>query len=446
MGKFTATKGLVTNILSMTFIQVANNVLPLITVPYIVRIIEPDKFGAINFSAAIITYFTLFINYAFDLTATRRISINKDDLRARSIIFSEVLYAKILLYGISSTVFLVLLYQLPQVANEKQLFIYTFLYCISLIITPNWLFQGLQETYFITIFQFAAKLMFTGLIFFVVQAPEDYIWHPLTYSLSAIVVGAFAFFWSIRNFKIKIQKVTLNSVLKLINVEKTIFYSLVVVNLYSITNLVILGVVQDNHDVAIYSAGWKLIMVAQTIISLPLSLSLFPFIGEHFSISKEQGISVIQKIAPILIFITILSGTILWVLAPWIILTFYGSEFTYSIIVFRILCFIPTISAFNNLLGVQTMVNLSMDRSYLNITLVCTLAGIVFSIILGNQFGFLGAAWAWILKETTSSIVLYSTLKFKYKIKVLRISNFTIHQIKQTTLPVIKSLRLNLHK
>src|SRR5690606_29960234 len=150
-------------------------------------------------------------------------------------------------------------------------------------------------------------------------------------------------------------------ILKLINIEKTIFFSLVVVNLYSITNLVILGLVKDNNDVAIYSAGWKLITVAQTLISLPLSLALFPFIGEHFGISKEQGISVVQKIAPLVILFTLLSGMVLWVLAPWVILSFYGAAFSDAITVFRILCFVPTIAAFNNLLGIQTMVNLNMD-------------------------------------------------------------------------------------
>jgi O-antigen/teichoic acid export membrane protein len=98
-------KALAANFFSLSLVQVANSFLPIITFPIIARIIGPEKFGAISFAAAAVTYFTLLINYGFDLSSTRAIAKNKDDIQERNKVFSEVLFAKIFLLGISILVF-----------------------------------------------------------------------------------------------------------------------------------------------------------------------------------------------------------------------------------------------------------------------------------------------------------------------------------------------------
>ncbi|RYY11278.1 MAG: flippase, partial [Cytophagaceae bacterium] len=64
---------------SLFSVQIANFLLPLLTVPYVVRIIGPDKLGLLNFSQAYVTYFSLLINYGFDMAAVRSIAANRED-------------------------------------------------------------------------------------------------------------------------------------------------------------------------------------------------------------------------------------------------------------------------------------------------------------------------------------------------------------------------------
>ena len=73
-----AKKGLVTNVFSLGVVQIANYVFPFITVPIVSRIIGPDRLGVLNFSSAFMAYFTLLINFGFDLSATRAIAANRD--------------------------------------------------------------------------------------------------------------------------------------------------------------------------------------------------------------------------------------------------------------------------------------------------------------------------------------------------------------------------------
>ncbi|HTF31310.1 MAG TPA: oligosaccharide flippase family protein [Flavitalea sp.] len=432
-------EGLIKNFLSLTLVQVANNILPILVLPFIVRIIGADRYGAINFTAAIVAYFTLFINFAFDLTATRAI-VDSKDIETRSNIFSDVLYAKILLLLLSVIIFLLLLNLVPQLSNEKVLFTFTFLYCFSLVITPNWLFQGMQELHIIAICNLASKVMFTICIFFVIRKQDDYVWHPLIYSISSIAVGLFIFFWSIRRYNLKLQGFDIRRVSKLIWSQKTVFFSLVVINLYTIANLIILGLLRTNRDVALYSAGWKLISVVQTFISLPLSLSLFPFIGEHFVLGREQGLNKIKQITPLIIVLTLVSGLLLYIAAPYIIPIFFGTDFYGSIGVFRILCLIPLINSLGNLWGIQAMIHLKMDNALFRITLVAAVFGIVISIVSAIQFGYIGTAWAWILTEAFMAAQMLLYLRFK-KIIILNLSYFRYVYLRQNLVNIFSLIR-----
>ncbi|PRY54583.1 PST family polysaccharide transporter [Arcticibacter pallidicorallinus] len=438
-------KKLVRNFFSLSLVQFANNVLPLLTVPVIVRIIGPDKFGAINFAAAIVTYFSLLINYGFDLTATRAIARAPHDKEERNRVFSNILFAKILLLSLSLLVFVPSLFLVPAMAADKDLFIFTYIACFSLVITPNWLYQGLQELHQVAIFNFIAKLLFTISILFIVRKEEDYALQPLILSLSQIAVGLCSFVWAVRKYNITIIPVGVKNIFTLLWTEKMIFFSMIVVTLYTTTNTIILGVVQTNKDVAFYTAGWKLIMIMQTFVSLPLRLSLFPFIGESFGRSKADGIAKVSQLIPFITIFTAVSGAVIWVLAPWMIQMFYGSQFGEAVTVLRILCFVPLILALGDLFGIQTMINLKMDKQFFNITLLGAGVGLILNYFLSKQSGAAGTAWAWLLTEVfiTSSMWIFLCSR---KIQLLKISYFRLSHLSQLVRPFVFTLKKKVYK
>lgn len=438
-------KRLVRNFFSLSLVQFANNFLPLLTVPIIARIIGPDKFGAINFAAAIVTYFSLLINYGFDLTATRAIARAPQDPEARNKIFSEILFSKAFLLALSLLIFVPSLFLVPALAADKALFIYTYIACFSLVITPNWLYQGMQELHQIAVFNFVSKLLFTLSILFIVKREEDYALQPLVLSIAQIAVGVCSFAWAIKRYRIRILAVRFKKVLSLLWTEKMIFFSMIVVTLYTTTNTIILGFVQSNTDVAYYTAGWKLIMIMQTFVSLPLRLSLFPFIGESFGRSQADGVAKVSQLVPFISIFTAVSGAVIWVLAPWMIQLFYGSQFGEAATVLRILCFVPLILALGDLFGIQTMVNLKMDKQFFNITLLGAGVGLILNYYLSKQTGATGTAWAWLLTEifitSTMWIFLYSR-----KIQLVDISYFRFSHLSQLLRPFVFALKKKVYK
>jgi O-antigen/teichoic acid export membrane protein len=436
---------LLRNFFSLSLVQLANNFLPLLTVPVVARIIGPDKFGAINFAGAVITYFTLLINYGFDLSATRAIARCKNDEAERSRVFNEIFSAKLLLTIVSVLIFVPCVLLMPRLAEERTLFVFTFITVFSAVLTPNWLYQGMQELHRIAIFNLFAKILFTLSILLVVRKMEDYVWQPFIISISSIVVGAISFIWAIRRYRIRMTIVPLSAVLNVLWSEKMIFFSMVVVSLYTTTNTIVLGLVQTNSDVAYYTAGWKFITMFQTLIATPLSLSLFPFIGESFGRGRSEGLEKVKQFAPFITIFTMAAGLGIYIVAPAIIQFFYGSAFGEAATVLRILCFIPMIIALSNLFGVQTMINLKMDKYFFRITLAGAIVGLTLNYFLSRQMGAAGTAWAWLLTEVIITITMWSVLYFQ-QIQLIDLNYFRYSYLVEVAKPFVYGIRQKVYK
>lgn len=438
-------KGLATNFFSLSLVQVANSVLPIITFPIVARIIGPEKFGAINFAGAAITYFTLLINYGFDLSSTRTIAKNKDNILERNRVFSEVLFAKLLLLAFSTGIFIITLFSIPQFWAEKKLFIFTFLTCFSAVITPNWFYQGMQQLYQVAIFNFITKLLFTVAIIFAIKEQGDYVLQPLILSIASILTAAGSFIWAIRKYQISIQIINLKKILSVLWTEKMIFFSGVVINLYTTANIIMLGLVQTTKDVAFFSAAAKMIIISQTLISMPLSQSLFPVIGESFGQGRLNGIDKIKRITPFITVFTFIAGIFLWIAAPLIIQIFFGSAFGEAVIVLRILSFVPLIIAISDLLGIQTMINLNMDKPFFKITFFGALLGLLLNFFLSKQFGAQGTAWAWVLSEIAITFCMWLFL-FYNQIQLFDSTYFRYNHFMEVARPFIYFIKQKVYK
>jgi polysaccharide transporter, PST family len=93
--RITRHKAIVSNFLSLGVLQVANYAFPLITLPYIVRIVGIGNYGLLAFAAAIVAYFQILTNYGFSLSATRSVSVHREDRERLTAIFSSVLTAQV---------------------------------------------------------------------------------------------------------------------------------------------------------------------------------------------------------------------------------------------------------------------------------------------------------------------------------------------------------------
>jgi PST family polysaccharide transporter len=438
-------KGLVKNVFSLGVVQIANYVFPFITVPIVSRIIGPDKFGVLSFASSFVTYFTLLINFGFDLSATRAIAANRNNVEERNKVFNQVVTAKVLLFLVSLILFVIALFTVPQLRNEKEVAIFSFFLCFSWVITPNWLYQGMQELSRVAIFNLVTKVIFTVIILLVIKEKSDYIWQPLAISIAQIIVGIYSFAYAISRYSITLRGSKLQPVLQLLWKEKVIFFSMVVINLYTTTNVVLLGVLQSEVQVGFYSAGYRLIVIIQSLISIPLSQAMFPFIGSAFAQSRERGLDVVKQMLPVVTFLTFSAAFILWLFGPLVIMVVYGHKFEPSIMVFRILAFVPVVIGWSNMFGIQTMINLKMDKVFFRITAGGAVISILLNFLFVTRFGFVGTAMSWVLTEILIVLCMYFVLA-KHGINIIEKKYFSPSHFKRFLKPILLTVKQKMNR
>lgn len=431
------------NILSIGFIQISNYVFPLITIPIVSRIIGPEKFGVINFSFSFVSYFTLLIAFGFDFSATRRVSVDPLNQKNRNLIFNEVFFSQCLLLVISSVIFCFLLFYIPQLRNEKNVAIYSFITCIATVLTQNWLFQAMQDLYKIAILSLIGKLIFTTIVLITLREKSDYYWQPLALSISNIMIGLISFFWALNKYSLKLKFTTIGSCFELLWREKVLFFTLCFISLYTTTNTVMLGLLIDSEAVGFYSAGQKLISVIQMIITVPFSQALFPFIGKYFGENQQKGIIFVQKLIPLVFIVSLICGIITFIFAPYFIELFYGNEFLSAIIVCRILAFVPLFISLSVVLGIHVMVNLKMDKEFFKITLIGAILGFFLNLLLVRTYSYVGASVALLLVEGMIFVMLLITLS-KKNITIFNIEYFKPRYFRNLILTQILKIKLRI--
>lgn len=429
-------KLLIKNIASLGVVQIVNYIFPLITIPYISRIIGPTGLGTINYITAFVAYFTLIVGYGFDLTATRKIAYNPTSIRNRRLVFSQVMNARFLLFIGSTIVFIVCIFSFDNFRDNLLLAILTYINVVSVLLSPQYIFQGLQYLSLYGFVNLARGVINTILIFLLIKQPDDYIIYAAIGIFLNLLNSIFFIVFAWNKFNLKFSWFSIKSSVKLLISERYIFFSSVIFSLYTSTNIVILGIYEKPDKIAYYTVAVGFINIVQSVINIPLSTSLFPFLGNSFSKSVETGINQLKKILPIVFYLTFFCGIGLLILAPLIIKIIYGHKFLNAIVCIRILAFLPLISSLASLLGVQTMLNLKMDKEFIAITFRGAIISIILNFILGYYFSYIGTTYSYLITE----IYIIIALMLKLKSKKMDLIDITFFKPKEV-LSVLKTLR-----
>jgi hypothetical protein len=151
-------------------LQGLNYIVPLVTLPYLVRVLGIGPFGLISVAQAFATYFVIFTDYGFNLSATRRIALQHDDMAAVSGIFSAVITIKIILMLFGLGVMAIVLVVVPHFRPDADIYAVSYMAVIGGVLLPTWLFQGLQDMRTIAVLNGVTKLASACLLFVFVHS------------------------------------------------------------------------------------------------------------------------------------------------------------------------------------------------------------------------------------------------------------------------------------
>jgi PST family polysaccharide transporter len=412
---------LLENFISLSTLQVANYILPLITLPYLVRVLGPEKFGLIAFAQAFIGYFNVLTDYGFNLSATRDISINRKDNDKVSEIFSSVIIIKFGLLILSLFIMTLIIFSFDKFRSEWLIYYLTFGMVIGQVLFPVWFFQGMEKMKYITFLNILARIIFTISIFIFVKNASDFLYVPILSSLGSIVAGVLAFWIVFKDFGVKFRMPDFERVKFHLKEGWYIFISTVAISLYTTSNTFILGLFTNNIIVGYYSAAEKIIRAVQGLLS-PVSQTIFPHVSKLMNESKDAGIKFIRRITYLIGGLSFVISLVIFILANLIVETILGSQYTESIIILRILAFLPFLVGLSNVFGVQTMLTLNYKKAFTNIIVFASGVNIFLAIILVPIYNDIGTSISVLITEMIITISMFLFLESK-GIKILGVKN-----------------------
>lgn len=149
----------------LSLLQVAGYVFPLISMPYLARVIGAEGFGKIAFASAIVVWIQTISDWGFNLTATRDVAQNRNNKELVSRIFSNVLWARSVLTLLSGIILLLVVLLVPYLRENADIIFVTFLLVPGYILFPEWFFQAIEKMKYTTFFNLFLKLVFTVAVF-----------------------------------------------------------------------------------------------------------------------------------------------------------------------------------------------------------------------------------------------------------------------------------------
>ena len=406
------------NALSLYSIQFANYFLPLITVPYLVRVLGAESFGTLSFGQGLIAYFSAIVSYGFDWSATRKISVERNNVDVVSRLAANIWGAKLLIC-ISSLASLLLLIQLvPRVRAVSALMIVLFGGVLGSVLFPTWLFQGLEKMGPISFINLSVRTAVLIGMFILVHSPQDFLVYAALSSGGAIIAGIAGITVAFHSMQLRLIWPTWGGIWESLREGWILFLSNSAIVLYTSGNAFILGLMANYTVVGYYTAGEKIVRAIVNLLG-PLSQSLFPRFSRLAEESKSQALRWGRKLLFAMGGIGLLLSVITFVGANPIVRVVLGANYKLSISVVRILSPLPFLLAVSIVLGLQLMIPFGRERAILIVVLGAGCLNVALATALAPIWKADGMAVSVLLAELFIAMSYFAYL-WKAKLNPLR--------------------------
>ena len=376
-------KTVISNFGYLSLLQIAGYVFPIITMPYLARVIGTEGFGKISFASAVIVWFQTIADWGFNLTATRDVAQNREDKDKVSHIFSNVFWSRCLLTLISGCLLLIFIVIVPYFRENAVVILVTFLIIPGQIMFPDWMFQALEKMKYTTIFNILMKLLFSISVFVFIHDKEDYIIQPLLNTIGYLMCGIGSLYLILCKWNYTLYKPKWREIVMSIKNSTDVFINNIMPNLYNSFSVMLLGVFGGVRANGLYEGGSKFPTIFYQFQSV-LSRAFYPYLSR-----RQDKHDIYAKVN---ISAAVVGSILLMISSPLVIRLFLGDDFTESIIIMQILSISVIFLAMCYTYGTNYLIINHREKPLRTLTAISSIIGMCISIPLVYYFSYIGAS------------------------------------------------------
>ncbi|CNC81938.1 translocase [Yersinia frederiksenii] len=399
------------NIFSLILLQGSNYIIPLLTLPYLTRVLGVEGFGVYSLTLSLAQYFVILIDFGFNLSASKKIAEHQDEPEYISKVFFETLYSKSILCLVSISIVILLVTTNSHAVIKSEL-IYTILMLIGTTLMPVWFFQGIEKLSVVTNLMIVAKLSMLPLFFIFVHSDTDVKYAVLIQSSMNLLAGIIAIIYIYRKKLVKTVNFSSLRVVYTLKDSFPIFCATLSISLYTMSTTIIIGIFSNVYEVSIFTAADR-VKGAILGVFLVLGSAFYPRINALLVNKKEEAYSLIRKIFYWQGILCIIIMIFVIIFAKLITTIMFGHE--YSEVSKLLILFSPVylLVIQSTVLGNYILLPHGHRKSYTILPMVSAVIHIPLCAYLASQYGAWGGVVSIIVIESLSFICLVMILKRK---------------------------------
>lgn len=393
-----------------TVLTVSGYLCPLITFPYVTRVLGANNIGICNFVLGVIGYFVILANLGMMTVAIRETAAASGDRERLSKIFSSLLILHLISTIVAMVALTICIFLIPRFYEHKELLWIGTGQLFFNFLTIEWFYKGIENFKYITIRSIAVRFIQVILTFVVVRSPDDYINYFLLQFITVVINALINIIYS-RNFvSFSLRDVDVRPYLKSFFVLGT--YS-ILTSMYTTFNTMYLGIISTDTEVAYYTVATKLYTIILALFTAFTGVML-----PHNSALMAEGRidefkTLLVKSFKFLLVFSIPVITLTEILAPLIIRIIAGPGYEGAILPMRLVMPLVFIIGAEQILIIQTLIPLKKDKAILLNSVIGATLGVLLNIILVPELLSIGSALVWIICEVVI-LMLSGVFVIKY--------------------------------
>ncbi len=407
------------NFIMNSLLTMSSMIFPIITFPYVSRIISPVGTGKVSFAISLISYFNMIAQLGIPTYGIRSCAKVRDNKEELSRIVHELVAINLMTTLVSYIIFFAVLLTVPRLQEDRILYIVVSTTIIFQTIGIEWLYKALEQYTYITIRSVSFKLIALVFMFLFIHNQDDYIIYGIitVFASSASMVlnlinsKRYIYFKCVGDYKLRKH-------LKAIFVFFAIAFA---ASIYTNLDVLLLGFMKSDIDVGYYNAAIKVKSILVSIVT-SLGVVLFPRVSYYIEHSyMELFENLTKKAINFVLVFSIPLSVYFSIFSQYIILFLGGKDFFGAIVPMRIIMFTLPVIGITNIFGMQILTPYGKEKIILISNIIGVFVDLFFNILLIPHLGASGAAIASFVAEMSVLIVEYSILR-----SVIRFSNMRI--------------------
>jgi O-antigen/teichoic acid export membrane protein len=393
------------NILSLYVAQGLNYLLPLLVLPYLLRVLGPGSYGSIAFAQAFIAYVVILTDFGFHFSATRAVSLARDDAGQLARIFWSTMAAKSLLLVLGALVVVPAILLVPALREHWTLIALCSLVVVGGVILPQWYFQGLERMRAFAAVQVVVKLITLPAIFVFVHSAADELPAAAILSLPTMMAGIICLCTMRIIAPVRFYRPMPADIRAALTSSWHFFVSNAATSMYVSSNAFILGLLSGDYAVGLYSLANKVTLAVFNLLS-PIVQATFPRASLLFSRSAKEAKAFVGRLSLLLLPTSALLSAAVVIFAPAIVNLLAGDQYADAVPVLRVMGLLPLILTGATVLAQIIMMNLGLARALSRVYIVVGVLSLILVPVMASRYGALGAAVSLVVVEALGAALM----------------------------------------